>query len=430
VRRIIGKVGPSYQPGPSGRSTGAVRRWGGYCTAVAISLPMFVYASGAVYRGTEFESAPVYPISLVCAAMYLVIVAVSSRNIRINTRVFAALGVVMFVTAGLFLTAQGVSGPAFDARMWLIYHGPLVLGLGAGFVAAGAVPGGRLVDAMALTIAAVAAAHVVTSTWEMGIHGALVNPLRGTYHVAGLFSIYQKLTYYPFVLAFAASYLLFFARGLPILIRVTCVAAIAADLLIVAAREPFAMIAAFALIANIVRPRRSQIIALVLIVLVGAILSAAYAEVLEDSRFAVRMAVAATSGDVDLMTGRRTVMAGLFLDELRGGWLFGEAFLLREGFHSTPHNQYLELVLRGGVLTLLGFVYLLGRGISRGFRIADPRGQDVYAFGAVFLLVVMLVSFNINTALRAPYSAMVIWFLCGILMQVPPRLRRTTGSVE
>jgi O-antigen ligase len=89
---------------------------------------------------------------------------------------------------------------------------------------------------------------------------------------------------------------------------------------------------------------------------------------------------------------------------------FGSGFRVDVGELGTPHNQYVEWFLRGGLIFAITNIAILCWSIYRHFSIG---GRTHYLAGVV-LLSVLLISNNINTPFRVPYTSVFLWFLIGL----------------
>ena len=90
--------------------------------------------------------------------------------------------------------------------------------------------------------------------------------------------------------------------------------------------------------------------------------------------------------------------------------IFGSGFRVDVGELGTPHNQYVEWFLRGGLIFAATNIAILCWSIYRHFSI----GGHIHYLAGIVLLSVLIISNNINTPFRVPYTSVFLWFLIGL----------------
>lgn len=77
------------------------------------------------------------------------------------------------------------------------------------------------------------------------------------------------------------------------------------------------------------------------------------------------------------------------------------------------HNQWIDFYVKGGWLVLILNITFFLRLVA---ALNSYRGKERQIFTIVFimLLVLLLFEFQINTSMRSPYSATILWFIIGI----------------
>lgn len=384
---------------------------------LALGLPVFLYPSGRVFRGSAFESAAVLPISIFVGAALLAVEFLVRRRHTLDRRAEVPLVVVAGAALLVYCAGEALRRDPVAPQVWALYFLPVLVG-GLGGAALGRRVGPRvLLDWFALPLAAVAAMHVAWSIASLGVVGTFVQ--RGADDVFGLFGVYQKFIYYPLVVMFANVYLLLFAPKTPL--RIAAIVALGTVTIMTAAREPL-VVFALALMLYLAWARRIAPIVATL-ALTAALVGAVVANADRFANFALFVKFTQlTSSDPEQRTGGRLHEIALQMDDAQSSFLLGDAFTMAPGFERSPHNQYVEYVLRGGALFLVPILCVLAAGGLAAARLA--RHDPVYRYFAIILVTLVVVSFNFNTPMRAPYSSTFVWAIVGyVLMRRSAALR-------
>lgn len=367
-------------------------------------LPIFFNLSG-IFHGTSYDiNAFALPLSLFCFLIFFLFRPLGILNIfNYSLHPFLLLVLVWIVS----FVVGAILFSFYSPKLLGIYLVPLVLSVCAGSVFSRLFIENRKTAISFLYLsfwccAAVAFLHVVSSVQSYGVVGAF--QVRGADSIFGLFSIYQKLVYYPTLLSF------YFIISLGLISSSSikkpfflAICVIIADLLIIGSRESIVLIL-FGFIAFTARKSRAAVIFVCLATLVVAFLYG-YSTVNVDFRnIIVTKKIISIMESGDFSAGRSNAIKTVFKksgDEFN--YFFGTCFSMGRGDLRTPHNQYLELLLRSGIIGAIAYLYLIiyylkAMIVSRTYI----WGNEIVYFICVALLALLIVSFNVNTPLRAP----------------------------
>jgi hypothetical protein len=134
---------------------------------------------------------------------------------------------------------------------------------------------------------------------------------------------------------------------------------------------------------------------------------------IDDIAIIAKLVTILESSDINSITaGRHDVLFEVVEAFDMGGlfFLFGSGFRTDIGELGTPHNQYVEWFLRGGVVFALANISMLCWSIYRHFLIGGP----IHHAAGIVLISALLISNNINTPFRVPYTSVFFWFLIGL----------------
>lgn len=149
---------------------------------------------------------------------------------------------------------------------------------------------------------------------------------------------------------------------------------------------------------------------------------------------------AAASGNYENMSWRLAYWRYLGRETL-GNPLLGRGFGRPAAFHwddnvydsrvagellevSPPHNSFVNLLFRTGLVGLLSALALVAVGVLRTFRLrsrAEPADRPWIA-ALLALLAYALVIASLNVALEGPFMGLVFWILVGLLLVLPTLL--------
>lgn len=327
----------------------------------------------------------------------------------INTLIFLSILLLFGITSAIQLRDG-------DWSLFLVYFAPLFFGF---FFAS--VTKIQSVETLfsvfnGFSIALVAAAflHLASSFFTYGFTGAFV--IRGEDSIFGLFSIYQKYIYYATLLSFAFFILIFLQKGW---LRLMGSIVLLLDILMIGSRESIILVIFFTLVTGFYDNKslgskfgfliKAIIITTSIILLIIFIVGH---EVNDFMFFMKIMDIVNASDSSELTAGRSgtisNVISSFDIDEYF--LLFGSGFRTDIGELGTPHNQYIEWFLRGGMLFLFLNLICIIYAIHYYFK-SNDRVQRAAGF---LLLSTILISNNVNTPFRVPYTSVWLWVLIGV----------------
>ncbi len=77
------------------------------------------------------------------------------------------------------------------------------------------------------------------------------------------------------------------------------------------------------------------------------------------------------------------------------------------------HNQWIDFYVKGGMIMLVLNIAFFLR-FSLALNLYRGKHKQIISMIFVMLMVIFLIEFQINTSMRAPYSATILWFIIGI----------------
>lgn len=383
--------------------------WLGFC----VGFPLFITPSLSVYKGGQEDTTFSLPVGFFFIfALLLTSFIEIFKNGLLNNLYLIYLSWILVVTLIAFPALIEGDGsllaiyliPSFLSFSFAWAFSPredffiILRRLGMGFLTA-------------VTIGAFL--HLTSSFVSYGLIGAFA--VRGEFSIFGLFSIYQKFIYYSTVLAIASFlaliYLHCFKRWIVWSILLT-------DVLLCGSREALMLVVLYLLSFGYLRSGILGIgkilFYMILMLLVLALMFLGLVEevvIVDDLIFFKKiLAIVESSNSADLTAGRLDVIdvvSSMF--ELTIPFIFfGSGFDTIHSILGTPHNQYVEWFLRGGIIFILGNIFFCFISIRNYFA----RRVDYMQYG-VLLFWLMVVSNNINTPFRAPYTSIFMWLLIG-----------------
>lgn len=396
---------------------------------ISIPFPLFFNLNGSIFQGASFGiDVFALPVSLIVGFFLLVLnpdilkfCFLKSPRIVLF---FLLFQLVVFLLYIIFMNGNG------DPLLLLISNIPFFISYNFGIYIKANFSNQLVADMFRTSISVlgiVALLHLISSVLQYGFLGSFA--VRGTDDIFGLFSIYQKLVYYPTIISlfFVLSlyYKGFKMRLLSVLLGL--------DVLMIGSRESFVILffGFLSLLFWTYLTKRTKHLPLMIICLVIIIFVLFYSfdsllNVFSESAVVTKFKSIGNQGDYS--GGRGDVINLVFSKERKD-----ISLLIGTGYNNvntlSPHNQYLEILVRGGILSLLIFIYLLTI-IFKRFR----QSLKIFNFEEfkpefslyVTLFLLFLISFNVNTPVRAPYSACFIGFLIGYLIFKNPKYENST----
>lgn len=138
-----------------------------------------------------------------------------------------------------------------------------------------------------------------------------------------------------------------------------------------------------------------------------------------------RLVSAGQSGDFS--NGRLSIFMETF-DLLSIKPVFGYKFQSFSDFayHGTPHNQYLEVLFKTGIIGFIIYLCILFMGIGRIVRVRNNLPEDLKVKGIYLLLFLLLLSNLAQPNLSYSATGNLVFFIFGVFAIVPVR-QSTTG---
>ncbi len=391
----------------------------------SLGFPLFFTTSLSIFKGdaTSYEfSIPIgFFVTFVCFVFFgwRSIASLSSSG-----PVLLLTGMSVTALATVFQIGSG------DWALFFVYYGPFIFGFLLAWVVKIKsdvhVISIQIGFACAVTLGAIL--HLISSFISYGIVGSFA--VRGEDSIFGLFSIYQKYIYFATILAFGFLFVRLLFKGFP---RILASLILVVDILMTGSREAlllcvfFHLMVEFRRIGNSIQLLRFFIYFFSIIGLFIILALKFLSNSVDDFVFMAKLISIAESKDFNsLSAGRASVISDVFgsFDVDAIFVFFGSGFGVDIGELGTPHNQYVEWFLRGGLIFAFTNIAILCWSIYRHFRI----GGNAHYLSGVVLLSVLLISNNINTPFRVPYTSVFLWFLIGLSF-VPYRSYSRTGKV-
>ena len=377
-----------------------------------IGFPLFITPSLSIFRGGQGDMSFSLPVGLLFIATYY---AAGITNIIKN-----GLSNSIYLLYLLWvLSAIIIAYPALvvsDASLLAIYLIPSLLSfsfawsigrnedinsilrqLGIGFVT---------------SVTTGAFLHLASSFATYGVIGAFA--VRGEFSIFGLFSIYQKFIYYSTTLSIASFLALIYFDGWKMWFAWSI---LVMDILLCGAREAILLAMIYLLSSSYIRTGIGGVVKilfrlfLVLFFLITFFAFNGMEIGIDDLVFFKKIvAIGDSSSGSDVTAGRAEAINEVWsmFDITPLFVFFGSRFDTIHSFLGTPHNQYVEWFLRGGIIFTLGNIFFSFLAIKNYLM----RGGDYLKYG-ILLTWLMLISNNINTPFRAPYTSIFAWVLIG-----------------
>lgn len=349
-----------------------------------ISIPLFFY-EGGIYNSMLPDDRGL-PVSIIIILATPLLVFKSHNKVGFFYFIIIANSLIIpFVIYGLF------EGYYFSAVLIGAYMIPLIAGYSYSIFCRDFISELGLQKVM---VGAATAISVVSIAWLSFQIQNIVTMGRADGSVWDIFVIYQVWVYWPTVLAiffcFQTGYKGYLVKFNQFVLAISILAT--------GAREPILFCLAFYIFYFASKRDVKRLKLLIYSTLVFLILILIVYLYFPDSIIADKIG--------DQITGRQDLSAGRLevIEQFR--WLDISPFIgtgfSDAGIFGSPHNQYLEIFYRGGILSTLGLAIIF---LIIFFR----EGQSQIT--KIVLLTLLLISFNINTPLRSPYAAVIFWFL-------------------
>jgi hypothetical protein len=379
-------------------------------TAIALVFPLFFTSGLEIYRGDSFSGEFALPFSLFFVGLLIVF---QPKNIFKTFLRRKAL--VLYISSIILLFFSLFSCGTDGIPLFLLYLWPMFSGITAGYFY-------KLDDrqelvflkSIGITALFISILHIAASFFEYGIIGAFLN--RGSDSIFGWFSIYQKFNYFATILAFSFAIIL---RSLEGLWRTIGLLLVATDIVLTGSREAMLLVIFFQFIFiaqntdGIIDILKRYLILTFFLCLAIAGLLSILGENIKDITFFSKITDLTESGSWS--AGREDAAKYIYdqFDINVTFLLFGTGFNSKLPEIGTPHNQYLEWHLRGGILFILINISMIAVILKKTYTSNNVMRQIAFAL----ILGVSLISNNINTPFRTPYTSIFLWFVCGLTMR-------------
>lgn len=377
----------------------------------SFGFPLFFTTSLSIFKGDaasyEFSIPIGFFAALLCFTFF------GWRAIASFTRSGPALLIFSMSITAIGATLQIGGG---DWSLFFVYYGPLILGFFLAWIIKikSDVQIISVFIGFASAVSLGAILHLTSSFISYGVVGSFA--VRGEDSIFGLFSIYQKFIYYATILAFGFLFVRLLFNGLP---RVVASIILVLDILMTGSREALLLCVFFYFLVEfkkINNPNQLLRLSLYSITIIGLIIFLTLnflVDNVDDFVFLAKIISIFEAKDVNSFSaGRAHVISDVFesfdIDALF--IIFGSGFRVDVGELGTPHNQYVEWFLRGGLILAATNIAILCWSIYRHFSI----GGHIHYLAGIVLLSVLIISNNINTPFRVPYTSVFLWFLIGL----------------
>ncbi|MBT5491147.1 hypothetical protein HOK00_02275 [bacterium] len=376
-----------------------------------LPLPIFMGLSFNIYKGSGYDAANVLPISFFLVSIVGIIYIKKSFMInRLDKLIILNLFFMIIGYSYILITSRSIV--SFD---WLIlYSVPMVMGYFYGRNIAKYIDVNTFLKYIIYSIGLISFLHVVWSIGNYGIFYAIAN--RGSDDVFGIFSIYQKLISYPLILGIVFFLVLFSKNTINNkLLKYGISLFIFLDLIIVAAREPFAMLFFMFFLYFIKNFTLRNILKVVFFIVIFLILfmiiniSFDLSELYIYRKFYVFFN---PENDFQATGGRLANFINFWNYISQLNLFFGEGFNITD-VRGSAHNQWLDLLTKGGLTYYLSILLIFIHAIYFGFKLRLINKN--YLLYSIVLIALIFISFNINTALRTPFTSVLIWVFIGYL---------------
>ncbi|MGG7035409.1 MAG: hypothetical protein ACI7YS_09480 [Flavobacterium sp.] len=387
-----------------------------------LPLPLFFMQSGALFRGSSLdEDSFALPLNLFLSIVISILVI---KNVVILIRkengplfMFILVSILCFFYVIIF--NNGEASPL----LLLISILPFVLSFYLGYCFKIYAIKDSILNKVILksiwVISVVSFAHILTSFANLGFVGAFVN--RGDDTILGLFSIYQKLVYFPTVLALYFVLALFVKSKYSSFILIV----LFLDTLIIGSRESLLICSVGFLIknyknlsANVMKFFLYTFAITIIVGIVSYVYKDQIGNAFKEATFVTKFNSLQKEGNLD--AGRGDAAKLVFSSSEKDfNFLVGTGYSMSKGDQRSPHNQYLEIYLRSGFFGITFFLIMVLNVFFRAkkelyyHKINETSYYNVILGMFLILCLMLIVSFNVNTPVRAPYSSILFGFICG-----------------
>ncbi|WP_408025002.1 hypothetical protein [Tenacibaculum sediminilitoris] len=388
-----------------------------------IPFPLFIMPSGSIFQGKSTdEDAFSLPISLIILIFVYIINPKYINNIFKGHKAFLFFIVISLIS---FLLTVFRSND-FNSLLLIISILPVVLSYGIGVEVLKKtnldlffLP--NLVSDFIKITFFICLLHIISSFINFGISGSFA--VRGDDGFFGLFSIYQKVTYYPTVI----SVVFIFALYSNFKTKYLICSVIFLNIMIIGSRESMVM-CLFGLFSVLYYNRLKKkniknLFYLILISLSSLFLMLNSEKISFENEFVFVRKINNLIAKGDYTAGREGAIFEVFSESGDDfNLLVGTGYSMTLGDFRSPHNQYLEIFLRSGIIGLVFFMLVVFFALKAIYLIVKKnrfnKFFETYYSISVGFLAILLLSFNINTPIRTPFSSIFVGLLLGIILNL------------
>ncbi len=387
-----------------------------------IPIPVFFTTRG-FFKGSSFDDLFALPVSLIFFIVAFLADMRFFKTLLIKENLIILINLIYSFL--IFLITIIFSGSSMNPNLLIISIIPLTISFCVGYSLKPVLLEknlNKVLDKMVVIFTLFSLAHLLSSFVSLGFIGSFVN--RGEDSIFGLFSIYQKFVYYPTVLAC----LFIFSLMSSLRYKYIYSFILLINVFMVAAREAIFICLLGIIFAFILFIKKESILALGKFIIIAFIISSLVIyfidpikEMLDSAIFLTKIKNLKKSGDIT--AGRTGAIHEVFSNSKKDfKLLIGTGYLMDLGDFRSPHNQYLEILLRSGALGLAIFVILIIKtlcNIVKNVKLYKNTSMQDCIYGFSFVLFcLILISCNVNVPIRAPYTAILFGFLCGFFNNI------------
>ena len=391
---------------------------------ISLPLPIFFYPNGLLFNETSLSSYQVLPLSFFLSFL----IFLQSKKIPIKNNFFQIILTLTFASL-LTFSIQYFLTQNPNPSLLIIYLVPMVIGFCNGYQIAKKTTLPNIIKWVAYSASIFSLCHISYSIASMGIISAVLTRLSPD--LFGVLGIYQKYIYVPLI--FASIFYLLFVKTLmfPHLskkIDYGCLIILFLETCLLGAREAvlvlFFTCFLFGLLSTYKRKKKMLSYALLFLIFAVGSYQLFLKQHLQVKDITIINRFQGIA-DPDRSPGGR-------IEQWTTGWnqfkthnpLLGEGFSLHPP-KTSPHNQYIDFLLKGGVLIAFLFCLFFIHFICHCIMYYHRSKNIIILFP--LLLTWILISFMINTPLRAPISGIVMWFFIGTTTYYLSEVKHLTG---
>ncbi len=374
-----------------------------------VVIPIYFYLNGSIYNISGFASAKVLPISYYITfvvGLYIVV----TKKYKISFIDILVLLTLIIAIITLFISILILDLRTINLNLFFLYFIPQIFGYIVGKELSNNYSINSLIKILAISMCIFILIHFLDALLNKSIYNAMIN--RGTDNIFNFMTIYQKLISYPLVLSMIF-FLTFFSN---IKYKYIYSLIILSEIVISAAREPIAMLL-FMMFLYVLFNVKNISISTFFKVIISIIVILIFISIFVDIKnlYIYHKIVLLFDSSVKgyNLSGGRYEQIIRFIEYFPELNIFiGEGFLISEYFpDGTFHNQWIEYFVKGGLFFLLAIIFIFIFTIKKALVLSKHNKE--FQIIAIILIAVLVISFNINTAMRTPYSSIIIWLIIG-----------------